>query len=327
MIGDLAKLGHVAVLTPNMERSLWFFGEVLGLDEVERRDDVVYLRAWGEFEHHSLSLREGPTGIDHIGWRASSADVVPAIAERLERNGTDVTWIGADEEAGQGRAIRFTPPTGHPFEIYYDIAKPPAPPEIRARLKSNQASASRRGLSPRMLDHVNLATTDPHAGQEWMREQLGFQLREAVQSPGSPIRGAWLAVTSQVHDLALIGDPNGLNGRFNHLSYIFDTPNDVMRGCDILRELDLPIELGPGMHGLSRSFYCYLHDPGSGHRVEMFSGGYHIFDPDWEPVVWTEDELPEAGSWWGPYYSAGPDNPTSTTTPCVVDSLVESANG
>lgn len=318
MVGELAKLGHIALVTPDLERSLWFFEDVLGLDEVERRDGTVYLRAWGEFEHHSLSLREGPTGVEHIGWRATGADKLATIAERLTRMGTDVTWIDDEEEAGQGRAIRFTTPTGHPFEIYYDVAKPPAPRQIRARLKSNQASAFRRGLSPRFLDHVNLASTDPHAGQAWMQELLGFRLRECVKPQGTEIAGAWLAVTSQVHDLALIRDPNGLEGRFNHLSYMFDTPNDVMRACDMLREYDLPIELGPGMHGVSRGFYCYLKEPGSGHRVELFSGGYHIFDPDWEPVVWTEPDLEAAGSWWGPEWLPAPENPTSTTTPCVV---------
>ena len=41
-------------------------------------------------------------------------------------------------------------------------------------------------------------------------------------------------------------------------------------------------------------------DPGSGHRVELFSNGYLIFDPDWEPVEWTEKEFSRALTAWGP---------------------------
>lgn len=49
-------------------RPLWFskyrfrkitlvFKEVIGLEETEEADGVHYLRAWGDFEHHTLTLR------------------------------------------------------------------------------------------------------------------------------------------------------------------------------------------------------------------------------------------------------------------------------
>lgn len=126
---ELAKLGHMALTTPDLERSLTFYTDLVGLDEVGRRDGIVYLRAWGEFEHHSLSLREGPAGIDHIGWRARRPEDVDGFAEKLAAIGIEVTRIGADEEAGQGEAIRFTTPSGQPYEIYYDVEKPAAPSE------------------------------------------------------------------------------------------------------------------------------------------------------------------------------------------------------
>lgn len=319
MAVELAKLGHVALVTPDLERSFWFFHDVMGLDEVERRDGVVYLRAWGEFEHHSLSLREGPTAVDHIGLRAKRPDDVELLAGELERSGIEVTRVEDGVEAGQGAAIRFLSPSGHPLEVYYDIAKPKAPEEIRSRLKSNNASAWRRGLSPRRIDHVNLTTTDVESGQAWLCEQLGFRLREYLRPANRPMAAAFLAVTSQVHDVALARDLGGGEGRFHHLAYWFDSLGDVMRAADIVKEHgDLTIDLGPGMHGVSRGFYCYLKDPGSGHRVELFSGGYHIFDPDWEPLEWTSAEFVEANSWWGPHYRPTGDHPMDTTTPCIV---------
>ena len=41
-------------------------------------------------------------------------------------------------------------------------------------------------------------------------------------------------------------------------------------------------------------------DPGSGMRVEIFSNGYLIFEPDWEPIGWSWDEYLKYGStYWG----------------------------
>ena len=36
-----------------------------------------------------------------------------------------------------------------------------------------------------------------------------------------------------------------------------------------------------------------------GNRVELFSGGYHIHAPDWEPVKWDFADVNRAVIWWG----------------------------
>lgn len=44
---DVAHLGHVELLTPKPEESLWFFRDVLSMQEVAREGQSVYLRCWG----------------------------------------------------------------------------------------------------------------------------------------------------------------------------------------------------------------------------------------------------------------------------------------
>src|SRR3990172_13131489 len=62
----IAQLAHVELLTPHLEQSLWFFHDVLGLEETARRSGSVYLRAYEDFYHHTLKLTEssGP-GMRH----------------------------------------------------------------------------------------------------------------------------------------------------------------------------------------------------------------------------------------------------------------------
>jgi len=318
---EIAKVGHVALVTPDLEASHHFVHDLLGLDEVEQRDGTSYYRAWGEFEHHSLSLREGPAGIDHLAWRTRRPEDVAGFAERLEAAGVDVTRVEGGEEAGQGEAIRFVTVGGHPFEIYFEISKPKAPPEIRSRLINQPATSHRRGASPRRIDHYNLATAVDNVGnaQRFLAEQMGLRTREYVQPTNGPLIAAWMSVTSNVHDTAIVADMANpeASGRLHHIAYYLETHEDVRRAADIIREDGLTIDAGPGIHGIGRAMFCYVKDPGSGHRFELYSGGYQIFDPDWEPIHWTENEIVDGMVWTGERFAPGSGGPMDGTTPCL----------
>ncbi len=100
----VAHLGHVEVRTPKLEESLLFFKNVLGLEETERDGRTVYLRAWGDWEHHTLVLTEAERpGVEHVAYRVAAPDDVEAYARRVEASGYPVHWIEGGTEAGQGR--------------------------------------------------------------------------------------------------------------------------------------------------------------------------------------------------------------------------------
>lgn len=312
---EIAKLGHVAFVTPDLETSLWFFRDVVGLHEVARDGDRVYLRAWGEFEHHSLVLMKGETArVDHIGWRVRRPEDMEKFARMLEENGIHTTYVSAGEEVGQGEGIRFETPKGHHFELYYQVQKELPPGIKRSRLKNNPLRPWDHGISPRRIDHVNIWTDEPGALQAWLEGVLGFKTREFIRLESGQVVGAWMSVTPQVHDVGVMKDPKGQPNRFHHVAYYLDNWQDVLRGLDILREHGIVVDHGPGRHGISQAFFTYVRDPGSGHRIELFSGGYLIFDPDWEPIEWTEGEMEEALTWWGSRRQ--PEGPMSETTLC-----------
>ena len=225
----LCKLAHLELVTADLERSLFFFRDLLGLHEVERADGVVYLRGFGELDHHSLSLREGPVGVDHIAFRTMAAEDVGRFALILAEQGVEVTEVGAGEEPGQGEAIRFLAPGLEvTVELLFEIDRPLAPPALRSKLPSNSTRFS--GAAVRRLDHVNLATGLDRLGEAeaWVREVLGFQRREFIRLPDGSLGGSWLSVTPQVHDLAITADAKGRTGRLNHsLSTSRSSPTSV----------------------------------------------------------------------------------------------------
>src|SRR5437588_576029 len=101
--------------------------------------------------------------------------------------------------------------------------------------------------------------------------------------------GAWLSVTPLVHDIAYMRDGSGADGRFHHVAFWMDDFSDLIRAADILREAGTRIEAGPAKHAITNGLFLYLYEPG-GNRLELFSGGYLIFAPDWRPVTWTEED-------------------------------------
>lgn len=317
LVPEIAKLGHVSLVTPNLEKSLWFFKDVIGLEEIERTGNKVYLRANTEFEHHSLILEAGDrAALDHVGWRAKRAEDVEKFAEQLQSSGLEIQWIESGQEAGQGKAIRFKIPSQHTFEIYYDVEKPKASQGQRSGLKNQTHKSWARGISPRRIDHVNLWTShNPGTTHNWLSEQLGFKMREYVKLDNGMVIGGWMSVTPLVHDIAVMAAHDAKTpARFHHVAYWLDNAQDILRAADILRENDFEIDQGPLKHGISQAVALYVRDPGSGHRVELFSNGYLIFDPDWEPVEWREEEIKKALTWWGSEYAPGHGHIMDETT-------------
>ncbi len=297
----LTKVGHVALVTENLDRSVWFWRDVVGLEETGHDGDTLFLRAWGDLEHHSLSLAPGRRSyVEHVAWRVRRADDVDELAERLAARGLMPEWVEAGEEQGQGRAVRFALPTGHRFELYHDVERVASPAEHRSQLKTNSAKAWARGISPRRIDHVNVTTVDPGGLREWLADELGLGTRELIRLRDGTQAAAWMGVSALSHDLAVMTDNGGRADGFHHLAYYLDDAQDILRAADILREHGIQIDGGPGRHGVSQAIFAYVRDPGSGHRLELFSGGYLVLDSDWEPIEWSEEELAVAMTWWGP---------------------------
>lgn len=295
---EIAKLGHVALVTADLEKSLFFFKEVIGLEETENVNGVHYLRAYGDFQHHTLSIEAGDTGhVKYIGWRTKNPESVEGFKEILLQNNIEVTDYPKGTTPGIGDSIRFKTESHHTFEFYYDVEKPKA--TDNASILKNQVYQSwRKGISPRRFDHVNIHTTAEQPAYDFYTDVLGFNLREYMHDEGNVLAG-WMSVTALVHDVALLRKENLPSpARMHHISYWLDDAQDIVRAADILRENGIEF-IGPGKHGATQAIYLYVMDPGSGCRVELFTGSYLIFEPDWQPIGWTLEERSHCNTYWG----------------------------
>lgn len=55
-LGDIAHIGHAQLFTPDLDASVAFFTDYLGLTVNGQHGDSAYLRTYDDYEHHSLVL-------------------------------------------------------------------------------------------------------------------------------------------------------------------------------------------------------------------------------------------------------------------------------
>lgn len=134
----VSQLSHVEMLTPKPDESVRFFEDVLGLQESHREGQSVWLRAWGEFFHHSLKITEAPApGMGHAAWRVDGPDDLPLAAQALSEAGVEGRWI--DGDVGHGKAYQFTMPGGHRFELVWGVDRYQALPSSGASIRTGRS--------------------------------------------------------------------------------------------------------------------------------------------------------------------------------------------
>ena len=293
---DVAHLGHVELLTDRPEESLDFFVNVYGLTESGREGDSVYLRAFDDYEFHTLKLTAAKTtGVGHIAYRTSSQAALQRRVAVIESMGCGIGWHEGD--AGHGRAYRFHDPDGHIFELYYDTNVYEAPPQERPALKNLAQRYHGRGVAVRRIDHLNLLAADVSVIRDFMTKALGSRVTEQIQLDNGRLGGCWFTVNNKTYDIAYTEDHSGQRGRFHHITYAVDQREDVLRAADIFLENGVFIETGPHKHAIQGTFFLYAYEP-AGNRVEVANAGARlILRPDWPTVTWTETERKKGQAW------------------------------
>ncbi len=294
-MNDVAHIGHAELLTPDLERSLRFFVDAMGMEVESEAGGSVYLRGYSTYERYCLKLTEAhEAGIGHVALRAASAEALERRVAAIEAAGLGIGWH--DGDVGHGPAYRFSDPDGHLFELYYETERYAPPLHLEPVLRNQPMRYTGRGACVSRLDHVNLLTADVAACRAFATNVLGYRHYEGVRLDDGTEAGAWLSLTIAGHELIYVADARGASGRLHHLAFWVDTREEVLRAADIMIEHRVPIEFAPSKHTVVQGFFLYLFEPG-GNRVEITTGGYLVYAPDHKPVIWSETERARGQAW------------------------------
>jgi len=280
--------GHAQVRVLDLEESVRFYRDVLGLVETGRdAQGRVYFKCWDERDHSSYVIREADrAGIDFFGFRVLDVATLDKFDADLQAYGLKTTRIPAGEMLETGERVRFELPSGHVMELYAEKTKvgngiPLINPAPWSKARDN-------GIAPVRLDHALLYGPNVAEVQKIFTEVLGFYLVERVLTPdGNANAAIWLSCGQKVHDIAFAEYPEP--GKLHHCSFLMESWDQVLRAGDIMSMNQVPVDIGPTRHGVTRGCTIYAWDP-SGNRFETFMGG-HLPYPDYETMTWTFDNF------------------------------------
>jgi catechol 2,3-dioxygenase len=283
--------GHAQVRVTQLDQAVHFYRDVLGLVETGRdKSGRVYFKAWDERDHSSVVLRRADKpGIDHFAFKVRDRATLERLESDLKSWGLAPEWVPAGEMLATGARLGFEIPSGHRIELYAE--KEPALYPDQLRNPRPWTEAAEHGIAPIRMDHALLCGPNVNRNLALFTEVLGFYLTEYVTLPDGKTKGAlWLSCSIKQHDIAFIEQPEP--GKLHHIAFLLESWEKILRAGDILSMNEVPVEMGPTRHGITRGMMIYGYDP-AGNRFETFTGGLQSY-PDQAPIAWGWEELPSA---------------------------------
>lgn len=295
-LGHVAHLGYAQLLTPDLDATVWFCTEILGMTQTARDGDAALLRTWDDYEETSLVVQRAPAaGVGRVALRTSSEEALQSRVNALRAAGVDGHW--EDGLAGTGRTFVTHDPDGHEVGLYFDTAWFAAPAHLAPGLKNQPQAKPNRGVGVRRLDHVNYLAAAVERSADFTTSLLGARTTEEIRMDDGHVAARWTTFTAKSYDVVYTEDWTGSSGRLHHLAFATDTREDILRAADLCLDQGVPIETGPHKHAIQQTFFLYVFEPG-GNRIELCNPLTRlVLAPDWPVVTWTQAERAKGQAW------------------------------
>lgn len=279
--------GHAQIRVLDMDESVKFYTQVLGLVETGRdASGRVYFKTRAERDHNSVVLRQADrAGMDFFGFKVLNQATLEDLDRKLKAYGVVTERIPAGEMLETGERVRFKIPTGHTIELYAekkDVGNSAGYTNPEVDVLDSPA------ICPIRMDHCLIYGGDIDGNKKLFEEVLGFTLVERIKlEDGSTDLATWLTCSAKAHDIAMVRHAE--DDKLHHVSFQLGTWEQVLRAADIMSKNRVSIDIGPTRHGVTQGTTIYFFDP-SGNRLETFCGGYDHY-PDMHGITWTWDEV------------------------------------
>lgn len=237
---DLHDIRYVRIGSDDLDESVRFATEILGLELMERTGSAAYLR--GDNRDHNVCYTKGRTRGHVLGFELPDMAALDAAAALFDAAGVPVR-AGTEEERQQRRVrglITLRDPTGNVIDL---IARPDA---------SGRRYFGSRDAGITSFSHVGLRTTDPKADELFWTSMLGAKVSDWIGD--APL----LRIDEVHHKVAMF--PSGFAG-IQHVNFQVEGVDDIMRSFYHLQKKNVRIVFGPGRHPTSGARFLYFQGP------------------------------------------------------------------
>ncbi|MFQ5911560.1 MAG: VOC family protein [Nitrospinota bacterium] len=277
----LTHISHYALRVADVERSIRFYSNVVGIDLTERRSNgTAYMRRGPD--HHVLALypsnyREpldpkmtGLLGLDHVAFAVPDRSAVNDAARILKDAGARLLGGPTEwDEPGGPYAARFTDPDGNRIEICTAMAR-----VIGTEIP--------HVAKPTGFGHLILHVQDPSETVNFYTDVLGFRVSDWVAD-----FFVFLRCNPDHHAVGLIDGPAP---SMNHAGFEVADIEAVKNAADIAWKNGVKSFWGIGRHGPGHNLFVYYPDP-DGNVIEIFAELDRIHDEEnYRPQTWSPEE-------------------------------------
>lgn len=282
------KLGYVAVNVSDLERSVAFYRDVVGVEVSEyRKNEVAYLR-FGE-DHHSLAFYPAAQpGLKRMAYEMQSDEDLEAARRHLQHLGVKYEEVPLAEAADlrHRQSIRFhIPGCGIPMELYSGAERQlkPFEPTLAQILR----------LGHIVLNIEQFDTTFP-----WLVNHFGFRVSDHIKDEKAGEHEiAFLRCHPNPYHHSL-GIARSSKNQLHHYALMVRDLDDIGRGNNRLPRAGAKIVFGPGRHVASGSVFLYFLDP-DGITIEYTYGMEEFSERTPRPARKLEPKLEVVDMWLG----------------------------
>ena len=113
---NILRCAYIEYGVTNLEASLHFYGDTLGLIHTETVDDAMYFRGIEEQDHHCYVLRKTkePKALA-VGFKVAFEEHLDVLETHLQVLGIRTEWV---VKYAQERTLRAYSPQGIPLEFF-----------------------------------------------------------------------------------------------------------------------------------------------------------------------------------------------------------------
>jgi catechol 2,3-dioxygenase-like lactoylglutathione lyase family enzyme len=282
----VTRIGHATFETPDVERQIAYFTDIVGLVLAERDGDRAFLAT--RLGDLVVQLEKGAAPrCARISFQVAPETDFADLRRGLEAEGVK-SDLRPDPSPGIERALTFADPKGTLIEVF-SAARPferKTPPS---------------GVGPFKLGHLAFCVDDPKAFADFYGRVLGFRVSDWIED--------WFVFMRCGPDHHTVNFVQGKTTRMHHIAFELKDWAHVLTACDYLGGKDIPIIWGPGRHGPGHNLFTYHRNPDD-QIIELFTELDKMMDESlgyFDPRPWHRDKPQRPKTWvamprdiWGP---------------------------
>jgi catechol 2,3-dioxygenase-like lactoylglutathione lyase family enzyme len=273
---QVKRVAHATLSTPDLERQLDYFTNIVGLTVTEKTKDRVFLAT--RLGQEAIALERGEPGLlQRLAFQVAPGSDLGELTKTLAGHGI-AAERRRDISPGVREALCFADAKGTPLEIYaeYAFAEEDRSPAV---------------ITPLKLGHVAYRCADVQQVVQFYCDVLGFRVSDWRDNTF-----AFLRCGVDHHTVNFVVDPKP---QLHHIAFEVKDWPEIHRCCEHLAKNGIRLVWGPGRHIIGHNIAAY-HRNSDQVRVEFFCEMDQMKDEElgyFDPRPWHQDRPQRPKRW------------------------------